>query len=284
MALPIYIASLLGAAGLLLTLPKRSINLAPLGAVLFAGLPGLVWVAAALLGETPTGTDTATAGHGLGDAWPFYYVFSALAIGSAVRVITHRRPVYAALWFVMVVLASAGLFLTLDAEFMAFALVLIYAGAILVTYMFVIMLATQAKSADATDVQLPEFERIAREPLAAVAAGFLLLAVLLTVAFDDASLRPNPAAAAMSDAALAAEVLGDRAVDAPAITNAERLGVDLFRGNPLGLELAGIVLLVALVGAVVIAKTRVFDEDRVIADDEIQTGPRPTDRGEAADA
>src|SRR4030095_6722893 len=74
----------------------------------------------------------------------FFAVFSLIAIASAGRMITHNRPVYSALYFIMVVLSSAALFLMLQAEFMAFALVIVYAGAILITYMFVIMLAQQA--------------------------------------------------------------------------------------------------------------------------------------------
>ena len=62
----------------------------------------------------------------------------------AIRVVTHPKPVYSALYFVLTVFASAGLFVLLWAEFMAAALVLIYAGAILVTYVFVIMLAAEA--------------------------------------------------------------------------------------------------------------------------------------------
>lgn len=280
MALPLYIASLLGAIGLILALPGTRATAVTnasrlrhlLGLVVFAALPGLVWVAAArfwlLNGDAaPSGLDSG--------AWPFYFVFSAISLIAAVRVITHPKPVYAALWFVLVVLASSGLFLTLSAEFIAFAVILIYAGAILVTYMFVIMLASQ--SGPKGMLESPEYERVSREPLAAVAAGFLLLAVMLSVVFDQSDIQPNPQAAAMSDQELYSQVLGDR-VDAESrvegrletgvsVSNSERLGVDLFRSNPLGLELAGIVLLVALVGAVVIARTRVDDEDEIIHGD-----------------
>ncbi len=269
MAIALYIATVLGAAGLFLMLPKRSQNLPALGGLLAAAGLGLAWLFPLMNHRellADTGLDSG--------AFNFHYIFSALAIGAAVRVITHTRPVYAALWFVLAVLASAGLFLTLSAEFMAFAMVLIYAGAILVTYMFVIMLATQAREAEAPENERPEYERFAREPLAAVAAGFILLATLLFVAFDD---LPDPQlAGSISDETLATEVLNDPAehearVDLglaqnPSISNAERVGIDLFRGNPLGLELAGVILLVSLVGAVVIAKKRIEEEELDEAD------------------
>ena len=74
----------------------------------------------------------------------YFWIFSAVALGGALRVVTHTRPVYSALYFVLTVFATAGLFILLWAEFMAAALVLIYAGAILITYVFVIMLASSA--------------------------------------------------------------------------------------------------------------------------------------------
>src|SRR5271170_2285448 len=62
----------------------------------------------------------------------YFWIFSIIAIGSAIRVVTHPRPVYSALYFVLTVFASAGLFILLAADFLAAALILIYAGAILV--------------------------------------------------------------------------------------------------------------------------------------------------------
>ena len=70
----------------------------------------------------------------------------------------------------MVVLASCGLFLVLSAQFMAFAVIIIYGGAILVTYMFVIMLATQS-TPDGHSGQI--YDRVAKDPVMASAAGIL---------------------------------------------------------------------------------------------------------------
>src|SRR5688500_5995780 len=127
----------------------------------------------------------------------YFWIFSLIALGGAVRVVTHPRPVYSALYFVLTVFATAGLFILLWAEFMAAALVLIYAGAILVTYVFVIMLATQAApttggpdgattparggDGDGTPTgptgaprlaALAEYDAVSREPLVAAAVGF----------------------------------------------------------------------------------------------------------------
>ena len=74
----------------------------------------------------------------------YFWAFAAIAVFASFRVITHTKPVYSALYFVLTVFATAGLFVLVWAEFMAAAIVLIYAGAILITYVFVIMLASEA--------------------------------------------------------------------------------------------------------------------------------------------
>lgn len=269
----LYTASVVGAVALALLMPRDRRNPVGIGAVLGLGTLGGLWLLLFLKLDDFTGFADGSL--------PFYYVFSAIAIIAAVRVITHKRPVYSALWFVMVVLASAGLFLTLAATFMAVAMVIIYAGAILVTYMFVIMLASQA-TVDDREENLPIYDRVAKDGILACAAGFVLLAALLSVAFSPMS--PNPQAAAASDQAVRETTLAGRSIDAivdaapesyqqtrgtaaKQITNTERIGLDLFQSHPLAIELAGVILLVSLVGAVVIAKTRVYEEDEVI------TGP-----------
>ncbi|MFA9477334.1 NADH-quinone oxidoreductase subunit J [Phycisphaerales bacterium AB-hyl4] len=284
--LAIYLASILGAVALLLIMPKRRFNLGLVGAVIGAAALGGLWLfLAASLPSELAGIPWETFGY--------YYLFAAISIVGAVRVITHTRPVYSALWFVMVVLSSAGLLLILAAEFMAFAMIIIYGGAILVTYMFVIMLATQSAPAVGEDSPAnepdvsPDYDRVAREPVGAIVAGFLLLAVLLQVTTDP-GITSNEAAWMESDEQLMAEVLTNRpsmrlteriqaqlnpelgteteyAValgGTQGISNTERVGLDLFRSHPLGLELAGIILLIALIGAVVIAKTRIEEEEK----------------------
>ena len=111
------------------------------------------------------------------------------------RVITHPRPVYSALYFVLTVFASAGLFVLLDAEFMAAALVLIYASPpFLITYVFVIMLASQARAPASTANFLSEYDTVSREPMIASMVGFALMGILLFVIFDRgaASITPRP--------------------------------------------------------------------------------------------
>src|SRR6267154_1692534 len=84
--------------------------------------------------------------------WPetlLFYSFATIAILGGVLLITQHNPVYAALSFALVVLSTCGLFLLNGAPFLTAATIIVYAGAIVVTFLFVIMLAQQSGSGDA---------------------------------------------------------------------------------------------------------------------------------------
>ena len=123
--------------------------------------------------------------HGTG-IWPetvLFYCFAAVAVTGGGLLVTQSNPVYAALSFALVVVSTCGLFLLNGGPFLAAATIIIYAGAIIVTFLFVIMLAQQSGLDDA-DLR-------SREPFMASLAGFVLLAALLGVlyrAFDTSEL------------------------------------------------------------------------------------------------
>jgi NADH-quinone oxidoreductase subunit J len=102
-----------------------------------------------------------------------FYAFSALALIGGVMLVTQHNPARAALSFTLVVLSTCGLFLLLGAPFLMAATIIIYAGAIIVTFLFVLMLAQQAGLSDA--------DARSREPALATFTGFLLLATMLYV-------------------------------------------------------------------------------------------------------
>src|SRR5205085_2264267 len=102
-----------------------------------------------------------------------FLAFSFVAVVSGGLLVLQRNPVHAALSFALVVLATCGLFLLQAAPFLMAATTIVYAGAIVVTFLFVIMLAQQEGPSDA--------DYRSREPLFASAAGFLLLGTLLYV-------------------------------------------------------------------------------------------------------
>jgi NADH-quinone oxidoreductase subunit J len=102
-----------------------------------------------------------------------FYAFAGLAIAAGVMMITQSNPVHAALSFALVVLSTCGLFLLLAAPFLMAATIIVYAGAIVVTFLFVIMLAQQEGVSNA--------DQRSREPFLASLAGCVLLAALLCV-------------------------------------------------------------------------------------------------------
>jgi NADH-quinone oxidoreductase subunit J len=206
----------------------------------------------------------------------FFVIFALLAIAAAIGVVTHRRPVYSAVFLVLVVLAVTGLCILAAAEFLAAALVIVYGGAILVTYIFVIMLAQQGGEA--------YYDTRSREPLAAVIMGFALMAATtqamvatdpialhamearrppapVTLMPADADVRADTAAAA--DVALAdTNTLPDPRPAAVADAgNVRKVGAVLARDYMIAVQVAGILMLVAMVGAIAIARKKIDPSD-----------------------
>jgi NADH-quinone oxidoreductase subunit J len=232
---------LLAAAGTFLLLPGpwepaiRKIGAAVLAA---AGLILTGLLHQAEISVSQTGPAPAAGGI-------YFWIFSALALIGAVRVITHPRPVYSALYFILTVFASAGLFVLLWAQFIAAALVLIYAGAILVTYVFVIMLAAQADGPAGQPLAgLADYDTRSRDPFIAAFFGFVLLAVVLSLVLNQTrNLTPiAPIEVPRAQASL---------------NSTQRLGLVLYQDQLIPVELAGLILTIAMVGAVVIARRRV---------------------------
>ncbi|MGE3316800.1 MAG: NADH-quinone oxidoreductase subunit J [Planctomycetaceae bacterium] len=189
-----------------------------------------------------------------------FYFFAAAAIVSAVNMITNTNPVYAALWFALVTLSVCGLFLLQSAPFLAAATVIVYAGAIIVTFLFVIMLARQAGSA--------EYDRHAREPFAAsFTAFFLLMAILYTlsqwrgdVLIDSETTGAEIAAIENAQRFLTVPGRDPNPLSQPAdpaqFGQMRGLGRSLFGDYLFAVELAGTLLLVASIGAILIAPRR----------------------------
>ena len=290
----LYAAIALGGLGVLVALPRRGANPQIIGAALAALGGGAVIALLTLAGRS--------AGEGVPNL--HFYIFGAIALGSSLRVITHQRPVYAALYFILTILSSAGLYLILSAEFMAFALIIIYAGAILITYLFVIMLATQAPSEAQVD-ELAEYDTEAREPLIATAAGFVLLAVLTTLVFNGAqALSPagpqNPLELADLPRSVERSLRRERLIergddvivedhrasmqgrgvlveradgtrdmvmlpDDAQVSNAQQLANDFLHNHPVTIEIAGVILLMAMLGATILSRRQVMLEEEAKA-------------------
>jgi NADH-quinone oxidoreductase subunit J len=159
-----------------------------------------------------------------------FYAFAAVLIASAVMVVTSRNPVHSVLFLILAFFNAAGLFLIAGAEFLAMILVIVYVGAVAVLFLFVVMML------DIDFAQLREgFQRYA--PFGAVIGGILLLELFMVVtvwrfAPEAAALRLNP--------------------NPEGVTNAEALGRILYTDYIYLFQGSGMILLVAMIGAIVL--------------------------------
>ncbi|MGD9813937.1 MAG: NADH-quinone oxidoreductase subunit J [Hyphomonadaceae bacterium] len=158
-----------------------------------------------------------------------FYVLAAVAIVSAFAVIAARNPVHSVLFLILTFFSAAGLFVLLGAEFLAMLLVVVYVGAVAVLFLFVVMML---------DVDFVELKQgfLAYLPAGAVVA-LALLAELGLVASAAMSANGAPVA------------LGDAPSD---VTNAEAIGRVLYTDYLLVFQLAGVILFLAMIGAIVL--------------------------------
>lgn len=201
-----------------------------------------------------------------------FLTVSLVAVISAAATITCRSPVYAAIWFALCLAGVSGVLLVLGAQFLGVATIVVYAGAILVMFLFVLMLA-QPSGLAASD-------RVTNEPLLSAVAGAVLLGLLsLSIgrlsAEDPACCRPPSKAAALAGNAdtgnTAAPV--DQTVDLLAADQVARLGGELFSRHLVAVEAVGVLLLVALIGAIAIVSHGL--EGDQVESSSLQEGGRP---------
>lgn len=213
----------------------------------------------------------------------FFYAFAISAILAGVLMVTSRDPIFNALWFAAVVLSTAGLFLLEGAQFLAAGTIIVYAGAIIVTFLFVIMLAQSHGQA--------LYDRTARAPARATMTCFLLLwavlYALVTIQRTESAIDADgvvqmarepliantelAATARLSGMSGVSEVIDQavrpatsrmrvpsginvpEGVPAPHVAG---IGATIYTDHLITLEVVGVILFVALVGAAAIATPR----------------------------
>jgi NADH-quinone oxidoreductase subunit J len=161
----------------------------------------------------------------------FFYLLSGLAVIGGVLVITRRNAVHSALALIVTLLAVSGLYLMLYAPFVAGVQIIVYAGGIMVLFLFVIMLVNIERT-----VKERQFNRI--WPVGVVAA-VALLGLFVSVYVKGKTLFP------------------DRGVPLPESSNTQQIGVMLYGNYMFAFEIASLLLLVAILGAVIMAKKRI---------------------------
>jgi len=159
----------------------------------------------------------------------FFYMFAGLAVISALAVVLSRNSVHAVMSLILCFFNAAGLFFLLDAEFVGIILILVYVGAVMVLFMFVVMLL------EVNFVNMRE-GMLKYLPIGGVVALVLFAEIIATASSGVFSPEgiPNPGHVAQQ------------------INNTVEIGKMLYTKYLLGFEIAAIVLLVALVGAIVL--------------------------------
>lgn len=162
-----------------------------------------------------------------------FYAFSAILIFAALRVITSRNPVHAALFLVLAFFTSAGIWLQLGAEFLAIALVLVYVGAVMVLFLFVVMML---------DINLARMRAgfWSYLPLGAVVALLLVAEMALLLVAGEFTLESMPQPPAVPEG----------------YSNTKELGRLLYTEYVYPFEIAAVILLVAIVAAIALTLRR----------------------------
>ena len=162
-----------------------------------------------------------------------FYLFALILVAAATRVITARNPIHAALYLVLAFFSSAAIWLLLEAEFLAIVLVLVYVGAVMVLFLFVIMML---------DVNIAPLREgfIRYLPVGALVAFIIVAEVGLVIMAQDFGLDAFPAP--------------ER--HAIGYSNTEELGLVLYTVYVYPFEIAAVILLVAIVAAISLTMRR----------------------------
>ena len=178
-----------------------------------------------------------------------FYVFAAVAVASGVMVIGARNPVHSVLFLILAFFTSAGLFVLIGAEFLAMILVIVYVGAVAVLFLFVVMML---------DINFVELRQgfLQYLPVGGVIGVILMIELILLVAAGN----------------FATEIPELAAAPTPAIdktTNTHALGEILYTRYVYLFQAAGMVLLVAMIGAIVLTHRRRAGERKQRVADQI---------------
>ena len=185
-------------------------------------------------------------------ATALFYVLAAILVFAALRVVTARNPVHAVLWLVLAFFTAAAHWLMLRAEFLAIVLVLVYVGAVMVLFLFVVMML---------DVNFDSLRKEFRSyiPVGATVGALVLIEMALTLAGG----RLNVATAAPGG-------------HVPSGSNTRSLGVLVYTDFVYPFEIAAVILLVAIIAA--IALTHRKRRETKYQDPSEQVKVRPRDR------
>lgn len=158
-----------------------------------------------------------------------FWILTGVTVGSSAAAIAARNPVYTAIWFAGSLLGVSGLLVFQNAQFLGFATIVVYAGAIVVTFLFVLMLANSEGHA--------QYDRISWEKFPTPIMILASLVLVAIIVFSVLAQQPNP-------------VPEHQTIQSS--DHVAHLGGELFAKHLISVEVAGTILLVALIGAIAI--------------------------------
>jgi NADH-quinone oxidoreductase subunit J len=164
-----------------------------------------------------------------------FYIFAFVAVASGVMVISARNPVHSVLFLILAFFNAAGLFVLMGAEFLAMILVIVYVGAVAVLFLFVVMML---------DINFVELRQGFLQYLPIGALIGLVLLVELALVFGAWSVSPELAAGTVATAAPQPPL--------DQLSNTQALGLLLYTRYVYAFQAAGVILLIAMVGAIVL--------------------------------
>jgi NADH-quinone oxidoreductase subunit J len=168
-----------------------------------------------------------------------FYLFGGAAVVASLAVVTSRNPMHSVLLLIVSFAALAGLYINLDSPFTAVTQIIVYAGAIMVLFLFVVMLLNAPRE-DVPSPYGPAYVTLTTGPRKA----FALLSVILLVEL----------ALAMRQVVVASQPSGPSA--AASVSSVREIGIAIFTRYSLAFEATSVLILVAMVGAVVLAKKK----------------------------
>jgi len=162
----------------------------------------------------------------------FFGYYAVVIVLLSLLIVTRKNPVHSVMWMLLLFFHIAGLYLFLNAEFIAAIQVIVYAGAILVLFLFVVLLLNLRE-----ELQAPKF--IASWPVALLLCGSIFTVIAITVG----SLTVSPIG----------EFSNEKISE---VTHAKALGTVLYTEYLFPFEVASLILLIAIIGAIVLAKRK----------------------------
>ncbi|TAL66086.1 MAG: NADH-quinone oxidoreductase subunit J [Legionella sp.] len=193
-----------------------------------------------------------------------FYIFAIIAVGSAFMVITQNNPVRCVLFLVVTFFASAALWILAECEFLALILILVYVGAVMTLFLFVVMMLN-------IDVESMKSHFMRYLPIGLIMVALLTGLLMVALPNDAFKNSVQPSSSVLVDTQSNKQSTNNTIATATPVSNTEALGLVLYTDYFLAFELAAVILLVAIVAAITLVHRNTVRGKRQNITDQIMT-------------